>query len=191
MKRWVISVCALLSASASATTMVALEVDALSANSDAVVQGKVVSVTARWTSDHTRIITDTVLEVSEAWKGAPKHLITVMQPGGEVGEVGQKVEGIASFQVAEEVVLFLEARGERFTVAGMAQGRFRVERSSDGLATYTRQDQAAELFLIDPASHQPSARPPLVFALEALKKQVQLAPAAAARPKGTQRGTTR
>jgi hypothetical protein len=190
MKRWVISACALLSAYASATTMVALDVDALSQTADAVVRGKVVSVTARWTSDHTRIITDTVLEVSEAWKGAPKRLITVMQPGGEVGEVGQKVEGIATFQVAEEVVLFLETRGERFTVTGMAQGRFRVERSSDGLATYVRQDQAADLFLIDPASHQPTARAPMVFALDAARKQVQLA-ASAASSKGKQRGTTR
>ena len=175
MNRWVIAACALMSSWASATSMVALDVEALTRSSAAVVRAKVLSVKAHWTADHTRIVTETTLEVQEAWKGAPAKVITVTQPGGEVGDVGQKVEGIAAFTPSEEVVLFLEARGtERFTVAGMAQGRFRVERSSDGAAVYARQDQAADLFLIDPHTHQPTAQPPLVLAADALKKRVQL-----------------
>lgn len=192
MNRWVVFACALMSSWVSATTMVALDVDALTRSSDAVVRGKVVSVKAKWTSDHLRIVTETVIEVSESWKGAPTKLITVTQPGGEVDDIGQHVEGIASFSPTEEVVLFLEARGqggERFTVAGLAQGRFHVEKSSDGAATYTRQDQTAHLLLIDPATHQPVNQSPLVFSIETLKKKVAVQ--APVEPGSAKPGTTR
>jgi hypothetical protein len=157
-----------------ATTMLSLNVDGLATAADSVVRGKVVSVVPRWTQDHARIITDTTIEVSETWKGAASKQVVVMQPGGEIGEVGQHVEGIAQFTPGEDVVLFLEARGtERFTVAGMAQGRFRVERLSDG-TTQARQDQCGDLYLVDSATKQPVSRPPLAMPIETLKQRVRV-----------------
>lgn len=171
MKRGILLIC-MLAASAWATTLLALDVNGLSKSSDVVVRGRVVSVSPRWTKDHARIVTDTELEVSESWKGAPSKRIVVMQPGGEIGEVGQHVEGIAAFKAGEEVVLFLEARGERFTVAGMAQGRFIVERSADGASMIARQDQCNELYLVDPSSRQAVSRTPISLEVGALKKLV-------------------
>jgi hypothetical protein len=137
-----------------------------------VVRGKVVSSQARWTADHGRIITDTTIEVAEALKGRPAKTVVVMQPGGEVGDVGQRVDGVASFHPGEEVVVFLEARGvERFTLSGMAQGRFRVERAADG-TVHARQDQCADLYLVDRSSRLPSSRQPLDLPVDELKRQI-------------------
>jgi hypothetical protein len=167
-------VCLLLAPSlAWATTLLALDVDGLAATSDAVVRATVTRVTPRWTRDGARIVTDVELAVSESWKGGAPRTIVVMQPGGVVGDLGQRVEGSASFTPGEEVVLFLEARGERYTVSGMAQGRFRVERSSDGTLAYARQDQCQQLRLVDPLTRQEVAPAPLALKLEALRARVQ------------------
>lgn len=162
--------------------MLALDVSGLSRSADAVVQAKVEKVTARWTKDGGRIVTDIELRVVEAWKGAASGTVKVMQPGGVVGEIGQRVDGIASFAPGEEVVVFLEARGNRFTLAGMAQGRFKVERSSDGRSAYVRQDQCGELHLIDAVTRQAVSQPPLAMPLEKLKQQVRVAPPAGVTP---------
>src|SRR5689334_5284575 len=112
---------------AHATTLLALDVPALTKGSSAVVRATVRSVDARWTKDGGRIMTDVVLEVSEPWKGTPGKQVTVMQPGGVVGDVGQLVHGTAKFTVGEDVVVFLEPRGDRYLLTGMLQGKFRVE----------------------------------------------------------------
>jgi hypothetical protein len=89
-----------------------------------------------------------------------------------VGDIGQRVDGIASFAPGEEVVVFLEARGGRYIMAGMAQGRFKVERSSDGQSTYVRQDQCGELHLVDGVTREVVTQAPLAMPLETLKRQV-------------------
>lgn len=159
---------------ASATTLVAQDVAALTKASAVVVRAKVLASQARWTSDRARIITDTELEVLSTWKGAASQRLVVMQPGGIVGEVGQKVEGAARFEPGEEVVVFLEPRGQRFTVAGMAQGLFHLERSSDGKAVFARQE-LNEALLLDPVTRQPVAAPSALLSVERLEAQVRAA----------------
>ena len=161
-----------MSGSASATTMLALDVAGLSRTSDSVVIGTVSRVSSRWTGDHARIVTEVELTVVEAWKGQAPQTLVFSQPGGEVGDIGQRVDGAASFVVGEEVVLFLEARGGEFTVTGLAQGRFKVERSKDGKSASVRQDQCAGLFLLDAATRQPVSRSGQVMPLEDLKRQI-------------------
>lgn len=162
----------LLAAGAHATTLLALDLDTLAGTADAVVRAQVVKVSSRWTRDGGRIVTDVELRVAEAWKGGVERTIVVMQPGGVVGDLGQHVEGAATFAPGEEVVLFLEARGGRFTVAGMAQGRFKVEAGSDGAAATARQDQAGQARLIDPATGREVAPAPLTLPLAAMKQRV-------------------
>lgn len=122
--------------SARATTMLFSDLPQLVQKSDAVVRGTVKSVRSRWSSDRSRIVTDVELEVAESLKGSPGSSLLILQPGGVVGEVGQQISGLPSFVEGEEVVVFLERRGtSAFRVRGMAQGKYRVERSSDGSAT--------------------------------------------------------
>lgn len=108
-------------------------------------------------------------------KGNPGPTVIAMQPGGEVGDVGQHVDGVARFTPGEEVVVFLEARGGRWLVAGMVQGKFRVERSSDGRAAFVRADPAGDSVLLDPVTRQPVSRPAAVLTLDELRAQVKAA----------------
>jgi hypothetical protein len=95
-----------------------------------------------------------------------------------VGEVGQLVAGTAQFAPGTEVVVFLETRGERFIVAGMAQGKLTVERSSDGKAVFVRGDGAGGADLVDSATRQPVQRPPVTMTLDELRVQVKAAQSA-------------
>lgn len=184
---WIAGLLALAIASvAQATTMLEQDVAALTKSSAVVVHAKVLASQARWTSDRARIVTDTEVEVLEAWKGAPAARFVVMQPGGIVGELGQKVAGAARFTIGEEVVLFLEARGDRFTVAGMSQGAFHVVRSSDGKTSYARQD-LDEALLLDPVTRQPVAGPREILTVAQLKARVL----AAAPPSSTPPSSTK
>jgi hypothetical protein len=52
--------------------------------------------------------------------------------------------------VGEEVVVFLERWGtQRFQVTGAAQGKFRVQRSSDGTRVFAVPDRNADADLVD------------------------------------------
>jgi hypothetical protein len=156
---------------AQATTMVGLDVDSLTSTSDLVARATVRQVSARWSADHARIFTEVQLEVTEVWKGvASSRTLVATQPGGEVGEVGQRVEGIARFEPGEEVVVFLEARGPRFTVTGYQQGKFRLERAVDGLV-YASQ-AGSEALYVDALTRQPIERQPLRMSVADLKRTV-------------------
>ena len=165
---------------AHATTLLALDVNALTRGSAVVARATVRSVEARWTKDGGRIMTDAVLEVTEPWKGAPSKQIVVMQPGGIVGEVGQMVHGTARFTVGEDVVVFLEPRGDRYLLTGMIQGKFKVETSTDGKAMFARQALEGAAMLVDPATHQQVQPFAVVLPLDTLRAQVLAASGARA-----------
>jgi hypothetical protein len=160
----------LVAASAQATTMLALDLDGLTASSEVVAQAKVRSVRSRWSADHARILTDVELEVVEAWKGAPARVVIATQPGGEVGGLGQHVEGLAQFTAGEEVVVFLEARGDRFAVTGAQQGKFRLERAGDG--SLSASQGSTDALYLDAFTRQPVEHAPIRASLAALKAHV-------------------
>jgi hypothetical protein len=118
-----------LAAPARATLAVPSTVEDLARSSAAVVRGKVLSARAHWSSDHLRIFTTAEVEVASAWRGAAPARVQVVVPGGVVGNLGQRVDGMPTFTAAEEVVLFLARSGGAgpYRVAGHAQGKFTVE----------------------------------------------------------------
>ncbi len=170
--RWLALAALLCASAAQATTLLAQDLPALTRASTLVVRGAVVETHARWTLDGSRIMTDTTVTITERWKGEAPASIVVMQPGGEVGEVGQLVHGVARFRPGEDVVLFLEARGGRYLVTGMVQGKFLVEQSSDGKAQFARQALDGEALFMDPVTRQPVQPVPAVLRLEVLRAQV-------------------
>lgn len=171
---------ALLCEAALATTLVKADLASLTRQSDAVVLGQVTRVESRFTSDRQRIVTDTEIAVSQAVKGEVQKTIVVMQPGGEVGDVGQKVAGVALFTPGEEVVVFLERRGERYFVVGLGQGKYKVQRSSDGKAAYAVPPSELGATLVDPVTREhvsPESEP---VRLEVFLQQVAAAAGATA-----------
>ncbi|MCK8496427.1 MULTISPECIES: hypothetical protein [Myxococcus] len=160
---------------ASATTQLRVDVTQLSQEADAVVHGVVRRVESRWSGDGRRIVTDIEVQVTDPLKGQPGSTVLVTQPGGEVGDVGQTVHGLATFKKDEEVVVFLRKRGaSAFRVAGMAQGKFQVRRDEAGKPAMVIPEHSDAL-LLDPVTRKPTTATQKPRTLEELKATVRAA----------------
>jgi hypothetical protein len=184
--RWLALLAGMLCLPAGATSVLGVDLDQLTRQSDLVVRGVVKSKESRWSGDGRRILTDVQVEVAEPLKGSAARTVTVQQPGGVVGEIGQRVDGLAELNVGEEVVLFLERFGaQHFQVTGAAQGKFRVERSSDGTRVYAVPDRAADADLVD-ATGRPVKSRLQTLELSELRDRVKKASANDALPRSRQ-----
>jgi hypothetical protein len=165
----------LLSLSASATTMLRVDLPELTRSSDTIVHGTVRRMESRWSGDGRRILTDVEIQVTETLKGQAGGTVLVTQPGGRVGDIGQRVSGLASFTQGEEVVVFLERRGTRsFRVAGMAQGKYKVQRSEEGTRVLAV-PEPTDALLVDPDTRQPTTSSLQSLPLAELKASIRTA----------------
>lgn len=110
------------------------DVESLTVSADAVVRARVESRSSAWAPGGGQIFTTVVLRPIETWKGEAAATVTVLVPGGEVGELSQIVQGAAAFAQGEEVVVFLQRR---------APGVFAVERLSLGKFSLTGEPRRA------------------------------------------------
>ena len=166
----------LLSLAASATTMLRADLPELAQTSDAIVHGTVRRVESRWSGDGRRIITDVEIQVTEALKGQAGGTVLVTQPGGRVGDIGQRVSGLAAFAPGEEVVVFLERRGKQaFRVSGMVQGKYQVQRSEDGKSAMAVPEPTGDVLLLDRDSRQPTSSSLRSMSLPELKAAIRTA----------------
>lgn len=149
-----------------------MDVPALAAASTEVVRGRVLRAAAAWTGDHRRIVTRVRLAVLETWKGTAGQELTIVQPGGEVDGIGQRVEGIASLGPGEEVVLFLERSGPHHRIVGLAQGVYRVSADASG-SLHATPAGLEGLHLVSPPGRTPATR--TAVSLAELRKAVQAA----------------
>ncbi len=142
---------ALLVSAAFATTIVRMDLATLARSAEIIVRARCIGSEARseagslWTFDN--------FEVLETLKGSPPQTLRVRLPGGRVGHLETKVEGVPRFVVGEEVVLFLEqtAAGD-CGITSWAQGTFRAHRDAKGIAHLTQ--DTSEFAVYDPATHQ-------------------------------------
>src|SRR5262249_26050782 len=154
-----------------ATTLVAMDVVALTRASQCVVRARVTSVSSQ-RSPSGRITTSVELERLETWAGPDVQTLRMFIPGGGVGEIGQRGEGAPSFAAGEEVVLFLAARGSSYQPVGLGQGVWRVDRSTG--AELVRPERLDGVLLVGPGASDVSAlRTPMT--LEQLRSQVRAA----------------
>jgi hypothetical protein len=119
----------------SASLILALDLPTLVSRADQISVVDVVSVTSAWNETHDRITTTIDVKVVDSWKGAaaPATHVQVVQPGGTVGEIEMRVDGMPRFQVGERTLLFLRLHGggARASVVGMAQGKRPVTREAN------------------------------------------------------------
>lgn len=110
-----------------AATYRSMSLDALVANSEYVVYGRVVASHVAWDSATRAIWTRTEVQVLDGAKGRPGNLIVVTEPGGVINGHGEFYPGTPQFRLNEEVVLFLyRAPGNRLRVVGSSQGIYNV-----------------------------------------------------------------
>ena len=146
----------LLCVPASATTLLRAELPELARSADTIVHGTVRRVESRWSGDGRRIVTDVEIQVTEALKGQPGGTVLVTQPGGRVGDIGQKVSGLATFVSGEEVVVFLSRQGpQAFRVSGMAQGKYQVQRPEGESRALAVPESLGDTLVLDAATRRP------------------------------------
>jgi len=137
---------------AQATTLERLTLDELVAASNAVARVRCLGTESRWEGGE--IWTFSSFEVLETMKGAVPRLIAVRLPGGQVGHLVAKVDGVPRFRPGEEVFLFLErTRAGDFAVTTWVQGTIRIHRNAHtGRESVTQDSSAFAVF--DPATRQ-------------------------------------
>lgn len=142
---------------AHATTVVALDDAALVDASERIVHGKVLERTSSRLDDG-RVVTTYRIQVREWLKGEDDGggaALVFREWGGTLADgSGTWIPGAGSFEVGEEVLVFLAPRGDEgvgFTT-GLAQGKFHVRPGPDGAKRASR--SLGRLSLVD-ASGRP------------------------------------
>lgn len=173
------------SAPAEATIILPLSVEQLTTRADIVVRGRVLAEESDWGTKRRRIYTKVRVAVLAQLRGAkvPSE-IEVRTLGGVVGDVGMNVSGVAKFAPEEEVFLFLRTHpgqkdGITFQVVGMAQGKYRIERSADSVLAVPSWEGLAFARGRGQVGH---AAPPEPLKLDALVAQVRAASATVPTP---------
>lgn len=118
----------LLLSSAQASIILQLSDQQMVQKASRIVRGKVVRKYSQWVKAERRIYTYIIVAVLDTIKGSPGSEITIRQVGGSANGLGMHVPGTASFQLGEEVFVFLEKarRSSHYLVMGMSFGKYRV-----------------------------------------------------------------
>jgi hypothetical protein len=113
----------------------ALGFDELAVRAQRVVVGTVSSVEPRWAERDGNRIIETVIDLTvetELSNASAGPTVRIVQPGGQIGDVGMVVSGLPEFRAGEHVLVFLRVTGvdeqgvTEHAVVGMAQGKFAV-----------------------------------------------------------------
>jgi hypothetical protein len=116
---------------APATTVLPLDLEALTAAAGCVFMGRVIEVRSGH-DRHGLPVTWTTFAVDEALKGTAAATIEIKQLGGDTSTDGAiyRVPALPSYAVGDEVILFLhpESREGFTSPVGLGQGRFRIRR---------------------------------------------------------------
>lgn len=116
---------------AKATMMEQFDTASLTKMSNSIQIGEVTSTWSSWDPANRMVYTYVKLRVEQTLKGKPVQEVLIRQAGGQAGGYGMVVHGMASFALRERALVFLQNDREGApTVAGMAQGKFRIFKSS-------------------------------------------------------------
>ena len=123
-----------------ASIVQAMDLDELVEQSDRILLGRVV-FSESFEKPNGMIGTWHRIQVERDIRGnAPEELEIIIETlGGQIGEIGMRVEGEPRFSIGERVIVFAHGRGSytAFRPVGMGQGVMRV-RTKDGVDTVTQ-----------------------------------------------------
>ena len=101
-------------------------------NAAAIVVGKVIRKETRYDADKRWILTYTTFRVEKTIKGGAPTEVTIVTPGGRIGDVTQNTVGIPVFEKDQESVVFLRNTRLGPTVLYHDQGAYDLIRDSRG-----------------------------------------------------------
>ena len=111
---------------AKATVLQAKSLDDKVENASSIVLGRCVTEQSRWDASHKLILTYTTFRVEKMIKGQPAQEVTVVTPGGTIGNVAQDAIGVPRFQPGEDHVVFVRDTRSGPTVLYFEQGAYEV-----------------------------------------------------------------
>ncbi|HET7434929.1 MAG TPA: PKD domain-containing protein [Thermoanaerobaculia bacterium] len=157
MKRLSLFLLAVLSAAAAGATTIVMPTDAqLIAKSPVIVSGV---VTSTYAVDRGGMIwTETTVSVDRILKGSAAPVITVATPGGEIDDRITKIYGAPEFTNGEHVLLFLEAHANEYRVMDLFVGKLSQGATAGGESLWLRDDQHADVTLLDADFHAVTSR---------------------------------
>jgi hypothetical protein len=142
-------------------------IEAMGAEAQRIVRGTVVEVRPYWNATHTRILTETTIEIAEDLKGSGTSTVLVVQFGGAVDGVRMTVAGALYWEPGEEVILFLEeSLPGRHRVSGFSQGKFSIERDPVTGEEFVRQSGLGSAELLGAPVQELRARIPVAELIE-------------------------
>jgi hypothetical protein len=125
---WAPGIALILALQASATSVPGLTFEQLTDRSELIVSGQVTRSWSDWDSAHKFIWTHYELSVSSVQKGAPGSTLVVSEPGGVVGVQGMNVAGAVTYQIGDQVLLFLQRMPNGYLrTTGWSQGKFTID----------------------------------------------------------------
>jgi hypothetical protein len=161
-----------------ASIMIALDLPDLVRQAEHIAVVEVASVHAAWDEKHERIYSTIDLKVIENWKTPvagitpPSNRLTIVQPGGTVGDISMTVTGLGIFTPGERSLVFLRGPANHAQVVGMTQGKRPL-----------RYESASRNWLVTPPDLRQAklVRPPNLKGTSPLQSQQQ-APIVGVRP---------
>jgi hypothetical protein len=122
----------LLPLSAHATISRAIDFEEKVSNAAAIVVGKCVGQQSRWNETREWILTYSTFEVEKSLKGQAPQQLTLVTPGGTVGNITQDIIGVPKFREGEENVVFVRNSQAGPTVLYLEQGAYHVRKDDRG-----------------------------------------------------------
>jgi hypothetical protein len=115
---------------ARASLVLALDMPTMVQRADHIAVVDVGKISMAWDETHEHIFTSIELSVVETMKGPlkPATHLTLVQPGGTVGDISMKVYGMTPFSTGERALVFLRGASDGASVVGMSQGKRIVRR---------------------------------------------------------------
>ncbi len=114
---------------ATATASIVLRVTPreLADEAHVVVEGRVSAIDVRWDDKRTAINHYVTFNVEQTHKGKAGASVTIVVPGGTVGDETLRVDGVPTFKDGERAVVFLwKNKKDELVVLGQAQGKFNL-----------------------------------------------------------------
>lgn len=109
---------------ATAATVLMLDLPTLVAHSDIIIVAQVVDLESE--RDGGRVYTTISFRTEDSLKGWPGKDFSIRQVGGRHGDIATQAPGMPDFTTGETVFLFLDDSQGSLAVTGLSQGKFHV-----------------------------------------------------------------
>jgi len=155
---------------AAAPTFLAMSRGELVAQSDAVIQGRVLKVSSFWDPTGRVIQSEALVQVEELVKGKAPSVVAVRTFGGRVGNFVVEAHGFPKFAVNDHVLLFLHGAETTAEVTGYQLGHYKIVRDHTGADIAMPTFDGGEMLLDRDGRPTPA---PKAMALETFKSMIR------------------